>query len=197
MFNHNFRSGTGRPEMSDPTEKRDVQAAIDKAYQDGLIAGQNVARSEHDAMLAEAQASIATQMAEINRKLEQDIRQIEDRAGRLALHFARSLTIKMIEQHPTKLVEAAFTQCLNLAGQTPNLTINTSHDIADHLRENLKQKALESGYRGEIQVIQNSALTGSAVTIEWTDGGLNFDPARISAAVEELAQNYFQSQSNA
>lgn len=183
--------------MFDPIERQDAQAAIDKAYQDGLTAGQNAARSEHAAMLAQAQATIATRMAEIKQKLDQDIRLIEDRAGRLALHFAKSLTIQMIEQHPTKLVEAAFTKCLGLAGQTPNLTINTSPEIADELRENLKQKGQESGFRGEIHVIRNSAFSGSAVTIEWTDGGLNFDLARISAAVEDLAQSYFQSQSNA
>lgn len=197
MFNTDFRFGTGLGGANDQTEERDVQAEIDQAYQNGVLAGRNLARSEHDAILARAQADIATQLTEISQKLDHDIRQIEDRAGRIALHFAKALTAQMIEQQPTTLIETAFVRCLGLAGQTPSMTITTSQELVQSLQENLKQKALESGYNGEIQFSRNSALSVSGVTIQWADGGLNFDPERISSEVEIVARDFFQSQLNA
>lgn len=196
MFNKNFRpEGEPKP-LTETTAEVINQSALSNAFNDGMIAGRTEAQAQYEAILAQAQASIATQMAEISRKLDQDIRAIEERSGQIALHFARKLTTQMIDREPTALIEAAFVKCLALAGQTPSLTVNASPEIVNDLQSILATKALENGYRGEILVLPNPALSGSAVAIEWSEGGLNFDPERILQEVESFTMTYFQSEPN-
>jgi hypothetical protein len=102
----------------------------------------------------------------------------------------------MIDREPTTLIEAAFIKCLNLAGQPPSLTVRSAPALIDDLKTTLSQKAIEIGYRGEIHVTHDSNLAGSSVTVEWSEGGLTFDPERVRSEVEALASSHFQSHDN-
>lgn len=193
MFNHDLKSENGSGASIDATADLIDNPAINKAYHDGLIAGRSEAALDHAAVLSQANAAIAHQLAELNRKFDQDIRMIEKRAGEIALHFARKLTSNMIDRQPTNLIEAAFIKCLNLAGQPPSLTVRSAPALVDDLKANLSQKAMEMGYRGEIHIQHDPELAGTSVTIEWSEGGVTFDPDRVRAEVEALASTHFQS----
>jgi len=196
MFNHDLRSENGAADSIEDVPDPVDNPAISKAYQDGLMAGRSEAALEQSAVLSQANSAIANQLMELNRKFDQDIRIIEKRAGEIALHFARKLTSNMIDKEPTTLIEAAFIKCLNLAGQPPSLTVRSAPALIEDLKATLSQKAIEIGYRGEIHVTQNPDLSGSSVTVEWSEGGLTFDPERVRAEVEALALSHFQSHDN-
>lgn len=196
MFNHDLRSENGVAPAIDDVPGQVDNPAISKAYHEGLTAGRAEAALEQAAVLSQANSAIASQLMELNRKFDQDIRIIEKRAGEIALHFARKLTSNMIDREPTTLIEAAFVKCLNLAGRPPSLTVRSAPELIDNLKATLSQKAIEIGYRGEIHVTQNPDLSGSSVTVEWSEGGLTFDPERVSAEVEALASSHFQSHDN-
>ena len=197
MFNHNLRPDVSSVGLAEaPTEQVD-QSAISRAYNEGLSAGRAAAEAEHAAILAQANSMIATQLSELNQRMTHDIQAIEARASQIALHFAQKLTSNMIDREPTALIQAAFIKCLSLAGQTPSLTIHSAELIVDELKALLSQKALDQGYRGEIIVLGNPTLAGSSVMIEWSDGGLTFDPEKVRSEVETLALTYFQPASHA
>ena len=197
MFNHNFRPDVSSVGSTDAQPEQFDQSAISRAYNEGLSAGRAVAETEHAAILAQAMSMIATQLSEMNRKMTDDLQAVEARASQIALHFARKLTSNMIDREPTALIQAAFIKCLNLAGQTPSLTVHSSEIIVDELKALLSQRAADHGYRGEIIVVGNPNLEGSSVTIEWPDGGLTFDPDKVRSEVESLASTYFQPISHA
>lgn len=193
MFNHDLKSENGAAgSISDVPEQIDT-SAIGNAFHEGFAAGKSEAALEYAAVLSQANSAIARQLMELNQKLDHDIRRIEKQAGEIALHFARKLTSNMIDREPTALIEAAFMKCLNLAGQPPSMTIRIAPALVDDLKAGLTEKANEIGYVGKINVTQSADLSGSSVTIEWSDGGLTFDPDRIRSEVEALASSLFQS----
>lgn len=196
MFNHDLRPENGSAVLNNNGPEQIENPAISKAYSDGLLAGRSEAELEHAAILSQANAAIAHQLIELNRKFDQDIRLIEKQAGEIALHFARKLTNNMIDREPTALIEAAFIKCLNLARHPSGLTVLAASALVEDLKASLAQKASEIGYRGEIHVTHSPDLSGSSVMIEWSEGGLSFEPERIVSEVEALAASYFQTYEN-
>lgn len=196
MFNHDLRSENGATTPVNIASDQIDNPAISRAFQEGVAAGKSEAALEYTAILSRANSAIADQLIELTRKLDHDIRTIEKRSGEIALHFARKLTSNLIDREPTALIEAAFIKCLNLARQPPSLTIHTAPALIDDLKAGLSRKAIEIGYRGEIHVTENASLSGSSVMIEWSGGGLTFDPERVSAEVDALAASHFQEQGN-
>jgi len=167
------------------------EAELVAARAEGFEAGRAAARAEAEASderrRTEALASIAAGIGAIEPEIAKLNDDATSRAARLALAVARRLVPEYLQRHGTAEIEALLRDSLrNLLGEA-RVVLRVPDGDLDTINEHLAKIATRSGYAGRVVLIADDELGPGECRIEWADGGVERDTARLWREIELAA----------
>ena len=186
-----FDTDFGRPRGPSPADaeaaaraEAERAAAEAAAYAGGLQAGRAEAAAQGQARLADALTRVGLAAAALLN--QSDARDAEREAQALA--FAEALAQRLAGEalaarHLAGVEEAARAALRHLRG-VPHLVLRVSEDIVDEAETLMKRLSREHGFEGRLVVLGEPDMAPGDARLEWADGGVVRERARITAAVE-------------
>jgi flagellar assembly protein FliH len=170
-----------------------------------------IAYAEHARLLEEVRASSLAAGIEEGRRLQTDheavrlancldqilaqlqvaaieMRRLEDNARReaveFAMIFARKLGGRMIETQPLAPIEATARAIFNDIRGTPHVAVRVAPDLVDGCKERLAALLKENGLEAKLFVFPDPDIALGDCRIEWADGGIVRDRAKLEAILD-------------
>lgn len=183
LFERDFRDPHG---AANPKHLADLRAAEDEGFERGLAEGRARAEREIQARLAGAVEAVAGAVGDLLSRMDAHRAEVEADAAALALALARKLAGAALEAQPlTAIAEVAIGAFQHLRG-VPHIVVRTHQPLVDHVDRLMHGLARERGFEGRIVVLGEPDMNPHDVRIEWADGGVVRDQARIEAAAAEV-----------
>lgn len=166
---------------------------------------------EHQRLLAEAQAAAQAAGIEEGRRLQTDheavrlatcldtligqlqlatieMRRLEDRAREeaiaFAMIFARKLAGRMLETQPLGAIEATARAIFNDIRGTPHVALRVAPDLVDDCKGRIGALLKENGIEARLFVFPDPEIALGDCRIEWADGGIVRDRAKLETMLE-------------
>lgn len=186
-----FDTDFGRPRGPSPADaeaaaraEAERAAAEAAAYAGGLQAGRAEAAAQGQARLADALTRVGLAAAALLN--QSDARDAEREAQALAFAeaLAQRLAGEALAARPLAGVEEAARAALRHLRGVPHLVLRVSEDIVDEAETLMKRLSREHGFEGRLVVLGEPDMAPGDARLEWADGGVVRERARITAAVE-------------
>lgn len=166
---------------------RDEKMSVaDAAFEEGRKWGQEetlAGRSApQDAQLVKLSQQIAQSLSRTTEQMEAHQRQ----SIQLAYTIASKLAPALMARSPRGEIEALIEGCFTQHPSEPSLTILVAPSVAPDLSKNIKHLAKIHGYEGKITILADGALTGEAIRIDWTNGSIGHDMAKVGQDISRL-----------
>lgn len=176
---------------------------------------------EHMRLLAEAKAEAHRAGVEEGRQLQADhetirltacldaiaarlevaaieMRRLEDTARTEALAFARifasKLAGRMIETAPLQAIEATAKAIFNDLRGTPHVAVRVSPSLVDSCKTRIGLLMRENGLEAKLFVFPDPDIAAGDCRIEWADGGIVRDSAKLEALIDRSVNLLFPDQ---
>jgi flagellar assembly protein FliH len=161
-------------------ERAALEAA---AYARGLQDGRAEAALQEQARLADALTRVGLAAAGLLN--QSDARDSEREAQALA--FANA------DARPLAAVEEAARSALRHLRGVPHLVLRVNEALVDDAETLMKRLSREHGFEGRLVVLGEPDMAPGDARLEWADGGVVRERARIEAAVESALSPNFAS----
>jgi flagellar assembly protein FliH len=180
----------GRQRRGSAVTDASLEAMLQEARSDGVTEGLAEAERLATSRLAAAADSLAGSAAMMAQALETAQKQALADAVVLSAAIARKLADTLISSQPPVELDALIAECLTTIESTPHLVVRCHPDLADIIRTATEERIAASGFAGRLIVIGDPEIALGDGRIEWADGGLVRDSAKIAASVDEAIANY-------
>jgi flagellar assembly protein FliH len=182
LFDRDFRAPFGR---AGGNAQAELDGADARGFARGVVEGRRQAAVEAEALLAQALQRVAQGAAELVAAGDARQGRLEAEAVAFALALARKLAGEAIDQHPLAgIAEAAKAALQHLRG-VPHLVARVNDALVEQAETLMKRLAREHGFDGRLVVLGDPDIRPGDARIEWADGGVVRDQARIEAAAAE------------
>ncbi len=171
-------------------EERVRAEAFEEGRQDGFVAGRNDAEARAAERLADEAAALADAARALLGALDADRLAIERSAADLALAAARRLAATLIDREPLAEIRALLADCLGPLRKAPHLVVRLAAADADALKPHVDRIARETGFDGRIVILGEEEVTRGDCLIEWADGGILRDTARLQAEIDAAVDRW-------
>ena len=187
-----FDTDFGRPRGPSPAEaeasaraaaERDAAAA--SAHARGLQEGRAEAARQGQARLADALTRVGLAAAGLIQQSDARDAEREAQALAFAAALARRIAGEALEARPLAAVEEAARTALRHLRGVPHLVLRVNEALVDEAETLMKRLSREHGFEGRLVVLGEPDLAPGDARLEWADGGVVRDRARIEAAVAE------------
>jgi flagellar assembly protein FliH len=160
-----------------------IALAVADARTQGYLEGQEMARQEETARLARAMESVAMAFDGVR----QELAGIETAATGEALRFAHDLASalagKLMDRAPLEIIAGVARDIFeDLRGQ-PHVAVRVAPELTDAANELMRGLARERGFEGRLIVMGEPEIAPGDVRVEWADGGVVRDRARVGQLV--------------
>jgi flagellar assembly protein FliH len=172
-------------------EERVRAEAYEEGRQDGFVAGRDDVEARAAERLADEAAALADAARTLLGAIDADRRAIERSAVDLALTAARRLAANLIEREPLAEIRALLTDCLGPLRKAPHLVVRLAAKDADALQSHIDRIARETGFEGRIVILGEDDVARGDCRIEWADGGILRDAARLRAEIDAAVDRWF------
>jgi flagellar assembly protein FliH len=181
-FGQRFEPGVipGADEMARPLTRADVDAANAAGVTEGLRQG-----------LASAEAAMAQTMATFTQAFQAFAARHGAEIGRMkqmAVDIALAVTAKLLPSMGPKAalaeMDALMRETLAKLREEPRVVIRVPEALADDVLARIEEITNAAGYPGSITLLGEPGLAGSDCRIEWADGGVERDGARLKADLD-------------
>ena len=186
LFDTDFRKPKANPAAVRAAEEA-AQAAAEARAQ-GFEAGRAEGRAE---IQAQVQARLADAMNRLSLSLagllaQADIREAEREAQamEIAVLLARRIAGEALDAHPVAAVGEAARHALQHLRGVPHLVVRVQEGLVEETEALLKRLARERGYEGRLVVLGDPDLPLGDTRIEWADGGIVRERARLEAGID-------------
>ena len=171
-------------------ERAALEAA---AYARGLQDGRAEAALQEQARLADALTRVGLAAAGLLN--QSDLRDGEREAQALAFAqaLARRIAGEALDARPLAAVEEAARSALRHLRGVPHLVLRVNETLVDEAETLMRRLSREHGFEGRLVVLGEPDLALGDARIEWADGGIVRERARIEAAVESALSPNFAS----
>ncbi|MGL5117434.1 MAG: FliH/SctL family protein [Beijerinckiaceae bacterium] len=157
--------------------------AVADARTQGYLEGQDQARHEETARLARAMESVGMAFDGVRQELTGIERAATDEALRFAHDLARVLAGRLMDRAPLETVASIARDIFeDLRGQ-PHVAVRVAPELTDAANELMRGLARERGFEGRLIVMGEPEIAPGDVRIEWADGGVVRDRARVEELV--------------
>ena len=173
-------------------EDRVRAEAYEEGRQDGFVAGRTDAEARAAERLADEAAALADAARTLLGALDADRLAMERTAVDLALEAARRLAATLIEREPLAEIRALIADCLGPLRKAPHLVVRLAATDAEGLRPHVDRIARETGFEGRIVILGEDEILRGDCRIEWADGGILRDGARLQAEIDGAVDRWFQ-----
>lgn len=192
LFERDFRDpGTGSAKHA-----AELQGAEERGFAAGVAEGRRQAEAQMQARTAEAVARLAEASSRLLGSLDAHRAQAEGEAMDFAMALARKLAGEALRRQPlAAIAEAAKTAFPHLRG-VPHLVVRVSENLVDEVEPVIQRIARERGYDGRIVILGEPDLMPGDARLEWADGGIIREQARVDEAVSAILSGAFASGSH-
>jgi flagellar assembly protein FliH len=170
---------------------RIVEEVRQSAFQQGLEEGRRIQADHEQLRIASALDAIVARLeiATIEmRRLEETAR---SEALSFAMMFARKIAGRMIEAAPVAAIEATARAIFNDLRGSPHVAVRVAPDLVDACKEKLAGPMRENGIEAKLFVFPDPEIALGDCRIEWSDGGIVRDRARLEMLIESSASMLF------
>jgi flagellar assembly protein FliH len=193
--------GTGSPSPEQAASKAALEVAVAVAeargYRNGYAAAQADTTAELERRKAAALERIGTAIASLTGGLRAVERRLEAEAIEVAVAVAGKLATELVAREPFAEIAALAADCFDQLGGVPHVVVRVNDALYAEARERLEDIARVRGFEGRLVVLAEPDIGFGDCRVEWADGGLNRDRARIEAAIGEAVTNYLAVQRSA
>jgi flagellar assembly protein FliH len=197
LFDVDFAGSAERKQTIALTEHALKVAEAEKAAQQrGYADAQRDAKIEADRRIAAALDRIAKGIAETNSKLAAIETRLECEAVEVAVAVARKLAPALVDREPFAEISALASDCFRQLVASPHIAVRVGDGLYAAAREKLEDIVRARGFEGRLVVLAESDIGPGDCRIEWADGGINRDSARVDAAIGEAVARYLSARRN-
>ena len=162
-----------------------VQEAEQRGFAQGLAEGRRQAAADAETQLAAAMRRLADVAGSLLSGLAAQQAQIEQEALAFAVTLGRKLAGKALAAQPLEAIaDAARTSFQHLRG-VPHLVVRVNHALVESVEAQVQRMSRDHGYEGRLVVIGEPEIAPGDGRIEWADGGIVREQARIDEAVAQ------------
>jgi len=181
LFDCDFRSPGGG---SSPKNAAALQEAEARGHAQGLTEGRRQGAAEADAQLNAAMRRLADAAVQMLAGLDAHQARLEEEALAFGMALGRKLAGTALAAQPLEAItEAARATFQHLRG-VPHLVVRVNEALVEAVESRVQRIARERGYEGRLVVIGEPDIAPGDGRIEWADGGVVREQARIEAAVD-------------
>lgn len=179
-----------RPRPDNPATVKEAAALAEtvaraeaEGYARGLREGQAMAEQQIQARLSDAITRLGLAAAGLIG--QSDVRDLsrEDEAMDFAVALARKIAGEALDAQPLAAIGDAARAALQHLRGVPHLVVRVHESLVDDSEALVKRLARERGFEGRLVVLGEPDLAPGDARMEWADGGVVRDRARIEAAV--------------
>jgi flagellar assembly protein FliH len=161
-----------------------VQEAEARGHAQGLAEGRRQGAAEAEAQLTAAMRRLADAAVGLLAGLDAHQARLEEEALAFGTALGRKLAGTAIASQPLEAItEAARASFQHLRG-VPHLVVRVNEALVEAVEARVQRIARERGYEGRLVVIGEPDIALGDGRIEWADGGIVREQARIEAAVD-------------
>lgn len=171
------------PVMTVHEHEQRLETAIASARAEAFREGKTEAEGDETARLAEAMEQVARMLDQVRHELDDIQAKASEEAIRFGHDFGRKLADTLMDQAPMAGIEQAARAIFDdLRGQ-PHVAVRLAPALLDAAKEKLGALARERGFEGRLIVMGEPEIALGDVRIEWADGGVIRDRARVEQQV--------------
>jgi flagellar assembly protein FliH len=183
------------PESAPPPPRlrfaeEDLEAARDDGHRIGLAAGRAQALGEIEARTATAIEAVARGMGQALADAAARHRDSLRDTLAAAIEIQRRLFPALAERHEAAEIETLLGTCLAGLTEEPRILIRAPESLVDMLQPRLDRAGQRAGFAGRIIVLGDGGLAPGQSRIEWADGGVARDTARIWSDIDAALARY-------
>jgi flagellar assembly protein FliH len=178
LFDHDFRSPA--PDQKQAAALADAEA---RGYMRGIADGQRQAEAEAQARLADAMYRLASAAGTLLETLDAHGAELEQAAVEFGLSLGRKLAGAALQEQPLAAIAGAAAQAFQHLRGVPHLVVRVNDALVETVDSLVRDMAREHGFEGRLVTLGEPTLPPGDVRLEWADGGVTREQARIDQAV--------------
>ncbi|MEO6012584.1 MAG: FliH/SctL family protein [Devosia sp.] len=183
-----------RQERNSVVTESALAALIDNARtegrREGINEGERSATVRAAQRIAEAAERLADHTAALHAALDDNRHATITEAVDLAASVGRKLARHLLSEQPTAEIEALIADCLTSLNAVPHLVIRCHPELADATRDIASARIATSGFSGRLVVLGDPEMAMGDARIEWSDGGIVRDEAKLEAEIDARIQHF-------
>ncbi|RZK76521.1 MAG: flagellar assembly protein FliH [Methylobacterium sp.] len=175
-----------RPRPSSPAtvqEDPSLAAAVAEAHARGMQEGRAQAEAQAQGRMADALTRMGLAAAGLLGQSDARDAERDAEAMDFAVALARRLAGEALDAQPLAAIGDAARAALQHLRGVPHLVVRVHESLVDEVETLVKRLARERGFEGRLVVLGEPDLAPGDARMEWADGGVVRDRARIEAAV--------------
>ena len=180
LFDTDFRQRDG---AATAKEAAATAEAVAQAHARGLQEGRAQAEAQAAARMADALTRLGLAAAGLIGQSDARDAEREAEALDFAVALARKIAGDALDQQPLAAIGDAARAALQHLRGVPHLVVRVHDSLIDEAEALVKRLARERGFEGRLVVLGEPDLAPGDARMEWADGGVVRDRARIEAAV--------------
>ncbi|KQO68477.1 flagellar assembly protein FliH [Methylobacterium sp. Leaf87] len=181
LFDTDFRP---RPaSVASPKDDAALAEAVADAYARGVQEGRAQAEMQAQGRMADALTRLGLAAAGLLGQADARDAEREAQAMNFAVALARRIAGEALDTQPLAAIGDAARSALQHLRGVPHLVVRVHESLVDEAEALVKRLARERGFEGRLVVLGEPDLAPGDARMEWADGGVVRDRARIEAAV--------------
>ena len=181
LFDTDFRP---RPvSAAAPKEDAALAEAVAEAHARGVQEGRAQAEMQAQTRMADALTRLGLTAAGLLGQSDTRDAEREIQAMDFAVALARRIAGEALDAQPLAAIGDAARSALQHLRGVPHLVVRVHESLVDEAEALVKRLARERGFEGRLVVLGEPDLAPGDARMEWADGGVVRDRARIEAAV--------------
>ena len=183
LFETDFR----RPHAIDAARAEQAAAEAEaRGHARGLAEGTARSEAQVQARLSDALNRLALAAAGLIAESDARDAEREEQALVFAATLARKLAGDALAANPLAGIEETARAALQHLRGVPHLVVRVNERLVDEAEALMKRLSRERGFEGRLVVLGEPELPPGDARIEWADGGIVRDYARIEAAALDI-----------
>jgi flagellar assembly protein FliH len=182
LFERDFRD----PHASgDAKHGAELRAAEERGFARGTLDGRRSAEAGIEARVAAALETIAAASNALLSRADAHGAEVESDGIAFALALGRKLAGEALEAQPLAAIAQAASGAFQHLRGVPHLVVRVHDSVVEPVEKLIRRLAAERGFDGRIVVLGEPEIRPHDVRLEWADGGIVRDQARVEAAAAE------------
>jgi flagellar assembly protein FliH len=164
---------------------RELAAARTEGFEAGRQAGLEAALAGIEAETSRIMEAAAREIAALAARHGEAARAMLEAGLELAAAIAAKAMPELARRHGLAEIEALVTDCLGGLVDEPRVVIRVHDSLLDPLQARAEALARQAGFEGKLVLLADSALGPADCRIEWADGGVARNLARLLAEIDD------------
>ncbi|HEV2557427.1 MAG TPA: FliH/SctL family protein [Microvirga sp.] len=186
LFDTDFRQRAPNPKTTAAVEEAEA-----RGYMRGLNDGQRQAQAAAQAHLAAAMERLAQSAAMLLGEADRHGAETEALAVDFAVALGRKLAGDALALDPLATIAATARETFQHLRGVPHLAVRVNESLVEEVDALLQRMARERGFEGRLITFGDPDIRPGDIRLEWADGGVVRDQARIEEAVHQALVNSF------